>query len=133
MSHEDSLKESPWFFSEELLQSLASHILLINQEERETGHKIILRFQNGFGVEILPPSSAVGKVPFFKVLVLEFLGSRIKDCKRLYHAMPKINWADNNEKLIQFCQQVACLPVSLFSSYPGVKASTLLPVRSIRR
>jgi hypothetical protein len=133
MSPGDNLKQSSWFFSEAFLEPLDPHILLIHQEERGTGYKIILRFQNGFGVEIRPPFSAGGKVPVFKVkvLVLHFLGSRMKDCKRLpYPAMRKMNWANNDGKLIQFCQQVASLPVSLFSSSPRLKVSTWTPIRS---
>jgi hypothetical protein len=103
----------------EFLEPLDPHILLIQKEARATGHKIILRFQNGFGVEIRPPSSGGGEVPFFKVSALEFLGSRMKDCKSFpYPALPKMNWANNDEKLILFCQQVASLPVSLFSGSP---------------
>lgn len=56
----------------------------------------------------------------------------MKDCQRLpYPAMPKMNWANNDERLILFCQQVASQPVSLFSSSPWVKAATLLPIRSL--
>ena len=129
MSHGENMKQSSWFFSEEFLEPLDPHILLIHKEERGAGHKIILRFHNGFGIEIRPPSSTGGKVPFFKVLILEFLGSRMKDCKRLpYPTMSKMNWANNDEKLIQFCQQVASLPVSLLSSSPRLMASTLLPI-----
>jgi hypothetical protein len=125
------MKQSSWFFSEEFLEPLDPHILLIHQEERGTGHKIILRFHNGFGIEIWPPPSTGGKVPFFKVSALEFLGSRMKDCKRLpYSAMLRMNWANNDEKLIQFCEQVASLPVSLFNNSPRLKASTLLPIGS---
>ena len=114
MSPGDNSKQSSWFFSEEFLEPIDPHILLIHKEARGTGHKIILRFQNGLGVEIRPPSPTGGEVPFLKVLVLEFVGSRMKDCKRLpYPAMPKMNWANNDEKLIQFCQQVASLPAKV--------------------
>ena len=117
MSPGDNLKQSSWFFSEKFLEPLGPHILLIHKEARGPGHKIILRFQNGFGVEIRPPSPIGGEVPFFKVSVLEFLGSKMKDCQRLpYPAMPKMNWANNDERLILFCQLVASQPVSLFSS-----------------
>jgi hypothetical protein len=107
------LKQSSCLFSEEFLESLVPHILLIHKKARRTGHKFILRFQNGFGVEIRPPSSNGGAVPSFKISALEFLGSRMQDCKSLpYPAAPKINWANKDEKLILFCQQVASLPVA---------------------
>jgi hypothetical protein len=120
MSPGDNLKQSSWFFSEEFLEPLGPHILLIQKEARGTGHKIKLRFQNGLGVEIRPPSSTGGEVPVFKVKVLEFLGSRMKDCKRLpYPAMRKMHWATNDKNLILFCQQVASQGVTLFGSAPG--------------
>jgi hypothetical protein len=112
MSPGDNVKQSHWFFSEAFLEPLDPHILLIHQDERGSGNKIILRLQYGFGVEIRPPSSTGGKVPFIKVLVLEFLGSRMIDCKRFpYPAMRKMNWANNGGKLIKFCQQVTSLRV----------------------
>ena len=105
------LAQSSWFFTEKILDHLDPYILLIHEDSTEVGHKLILRFQNGFGIEIIQAFFFANTPPVFKVLVLRFLGARIDDSIRVqYTPSAKGNWVHDLEEIISLCRQVACLP-----------------------
>ena len=81
MSLIDNAQQNSWFFSGKFLDHLDPHIILIHGTPMEAEHKLILRFQNGFGVEILQSFFCRERPPLFKVLVLQFIGPRMKDFK----------------------------------------------------
>jgi hypothetical protein len=111
MSLIDNAPQNSWFFSGKFLDHLEPHIILIHGNPMEAEHKLILRFQNGFGVEILQSFCCRERTPLFKVLVLQFIGPRLKDFKTLeYFSIPTINWGNEYEKVIFLCQRVAHLP-----------------------
>jgi hypothetical protein len=104
------IAQSSWFFTENLLDQLDPYILLIHEDSTDVGHKLILRFQNGFGIEIIQPFFFTKTPPVFKVLVLRFLGARIDDSIRVqYSSSAKGNWVHNLAEIISLCRQVACL------------------------
>jgi hypothetical protein len=105
------LAQSSWPFTEKILDHLDPHILLIHEDSTEVGHKLRLRFQNGFGIEIMQAFFFANTPPVFKVLVLRFLGARIDDSIRVrYTPSATGNWVHNLEEIISLCRQVACLP-----------------------
>ncbi len=102
------MEQNSWFFSGRFLDHLDPHILLIHEEPTEAVHKLILRFQNGFGIEILYSFLGEEKPLFFKVSVLKFLGPRIKDFKPVqYIPIPPANRV--SKEIMHVCQQVARL------------------------
>ena len=111
MSLINNAQQNSWFFSGKFLDQLDPHIVLIHGNPMEAEHKLILRFQNGFGVEILQSFFCRERPPLFKVLVLQFIGPRMKDFKMLeYFYIQTINWGNEYEKVILLCQRVAQLP-----------------------
>jgi len=111
MSLINNAQQNSWFFSGKFLDHLDPHIILIYGNPMEAEHKLIIRFQNGFGVEILQSFFCRERPPLFKVLVLQFLGPRMKDFKPVeYIPIPKMNWGNNYEEIIHLCHRVAHLP-----------------------
>jgi len=97
-------------FFKELLSHTDPHILMIRGEARGPGKKLIIRFQNGLGVEILN-RCLPGEPPLFVVTVIRFLGTRIKDYQPAqYVPIPEVNWLHHPEEIMDLCRQVACLP-----------------------
>ncbi len=113
MGPRNKVHRSFGFLSERFLDHLDPYILLIHAEPAEVEHKLVFRFQNGFGVEILHPLLMGDKSSFFRVMVLKFMGSSMQDFKPVeYLPVPKVNWVDSQEDLMQVCQQVAQQPTS---------------------
>jgi len=110
MHHMIIVAQSSWSCTENILDHLDPYILLIHEDSTEVGHKLILRFQNGFGIEIIQ-AFFFAIPPIFKVSVLRFLGPRIDDSIRVqYTPSAKGNWVHDLEGIISLCRQVACLP-----------------------
>ncbi len=103
--------QASWFFTPQFLNPLNPHLVMMHEEATEAAHRLILRFQNGLGAEIREFLFDDRQPAYFKVLVLRFLGSRVKDFKPLpSYAVPKAGWLNNHEEIIHFCQQVARQP-----------------------
>ncbi len=97
-------------FLKELLSHTDPHILMIRGEAGRRGKKLIIRFQNGLGVEILRRCLS-GEPRLFVVTVLRFLGTRIKEYQPAqYVPIPEVNWLHRPEEIIDLCHRVACLP-----------------------
>ena len=104
-------ERNAWFFSRKFLDHLKPHILLIHEEANSSEHKLVLRFQNGFGAEILQLVLDGKKPSFFKVQALEFSGAKLKDAHLVQSvALPEGGWINDREKIIRLCQHVARLP-----------------------
>lgn len=97
-------------FLKEILSHTDPHILMIRGEANRLGKKLIIRFQNGLGVEILN-RCLPGDPPLFVVMVIRFLGTRIQQYQPAqYVPIPEVNWLHRTEEIMGLCRQVACLP-----------------------
>ena len=93
---------------DELCQALAAQVALIHWQVLEK-NQIAIRFENGYGVTILPVSL---EEEVFEVLVLRFYGAGINDYQVAQYApIPELNRGDFDE-IIDLCKQVALLPIS---------------------
>jgi hypothetical protein len=90
-------------------QTLAAHVALIHCRPVLKENQIAIRFENGYGVIILPVSR---EEEVFEALVLRFYGVGIKDYQVAQYApIPELNRGDFDE-IIALCKQVALLPIS---------------------
>ena len=93
---------------DELCQALAAQVALIHWQVLEK-NQIAIRFENGYGVTILPVSL---EEEVYEVLVLRFYGAGINDYQVAQYApIPELNRGDFDE-IIDLCKQVALLPIS---------------------
>ena len=93
----------------ELCQALAAKVVLIHCRHVLEENQITIRFDNGYGVTILPVSL---EEEVFEVLVLRFYGAGINDYQVAQYApIPELNRGDFDE-IIDLCKQVALLPIS---------------------
>ena len=94
---------------DEFCQALAAHVALIHWRQVLEENQIAIRFENGYGVTILPvPLEA----EVFEVLVLRFHGAGLNDYQVAQYApIPELNRGDFDE-IIDLCKQVARLPIS---------------------
>ena len=93
---------------DEFCQALAAQVALIHWQVLEE-NQIAIRFENGYGVTILPVS--LGE-EIFEALVLRFYGAGINDYQIAQYApIPELNRGDFDE-IIDLCKQVALLPIS---------------------
>ena len=93
---------------DELFQALAAQVALIHWKVLEK-NQIAIRFENGYGVTILPVSLEEEVV---EALVLRFYGAGINDYQVAQYApIPELNRGDFDE-IIDLCKQVALLPIS---------------------
>ena len=98
----------PWHH-DEFCQALAAQLTLIHCRQILAENQIAIRFENGYGVTILPVSL---EEEVFEVLVLRFYGAGINDYQVAQYApIPELNRGDFNE-IIDLCKQVALLPKS---------------------
>ena len=89
-------------------QALAAQVDIINCRQ-VSENQISIRFENGYGVTILPVSL---EEEVFEVLVLRFYGTGINDYQVAQYApIPELNRGDFDE-IIDLCKQVALLPIS---------------------
>ena len=96
-----------WYHNE-LCQALAAQVALIHWQVLEE-NQIAIRFENGYGVTILPVSL---EEEVFEALVLSFYGAGINDYQVAQYApIPELNRGDFDE-IIDLCKQVALLPIS---------------------
>ena len=94
---------------DEFCQALAAQVALIHCRQILEENQIAIRFENGYGVTILPVSL---EEEVFEVLVLRFYGAGINDYQVAQYApIPELNRGDFNE-IIDLCKQVALLPIS---------------------
>ena len=97
-----------WHY-DEFCQALAALVALIHCRQILEENQIAIRFENGYGVTILPVSL---EEEVFEVLVLRFYGAGINDYQVAQYApIPELNRGDFNE-IIDLCKQVALLPIS---------------------
>jgi hypothetical protein len=94
---------------DDFCQALAAQVALIHCRQVFNENQIAIRFENGYGVTILP-------VPLeeevFEALVLRFYGAGINDYQVAQYApIPELNRGDFDE-IIDLCKQVALLPIS---------------------
>ncbi len=93
---------------DEFFQSLAHRITLVHFRQILKRHEIIIRFDNGYGLKLLPAPSA-GNEEVFEMLVLRFHGPKIKDQKLAQYApVPELN-RGNLEEILDLCKQVSLL------------------------
>ena len=94
---------------DEFCQTLAAQVALIHCRQVLEENQIAIRFENGYGVTILPVSL---EEEVFEVLVLRFYGTGINDYQVAQYApIPELNRGDFDE-IIDLCKQVALLPIS---------------------
>ncbi|MBU4233839.1 MAG: hypothetical protein L6277_02955 [Desulfobacterales bacterium] len=94
---------------DELCQALAAQVALIHCRQVLEKNQIAIRFENGYGVTILPVSL---EEDVFEMLVLRFYGAGINDYQVAQYApIPELNRGDFDE-IIDLCKQVALLPIS---------------------
>jgi len=90
-------------------QILAAQVAFIHCRQVLEENQIAIRFENGYGVTILPVSR---EEEVFEVLVLRFYGAGIDAYQVAQYApIPELNRGDFWE-IIELCKQVALLPVS---------------------
>ena len=90
-------------------QTLAAQVALIYCRQVVEENQIAIRFENGYGVIILP---VLLEEEVFEVLVLRFYGTGINDYQVAQYApIPELNRGGFDE-IIDLCKQVAFLPVS---------------------
>jgi hypothetical protein len=90
-------------------QTLAAHVALIHCRQVLEENQIAIRFENGYGVTIVPVSL---EEEVFEVLVLKFYGRGINDYQVAQYApIPELNRV-GFEEIIDLCKQVALLPIS---------------------
>lgn len=90
-------------------QTLATQVAVIYCWQTLEENQIGIRFENGYGVTILPVSQ---EEEFFELLVLRFYGTQSNDYQVAQYApIPELNRGDFNE-IIDLCKQVAFLPTS---------------------
>jgi hypothetical protein len=90
-------------------RTLAAQVALIHCGQVLEEDQIAIRFENGYGVTILPVSR---EEEVFEVLVLRFHGAGINDYQVAQYApIPELNRGGFNE-IIDLCTQVARLPIS---------------------
>ena len=98
---------------DELCQALAAQVALIHCRQVLEKNQIAIRFENGYGVTILPVSL---EEEVFEALVLRFYGAGINDYQVAQYApIPELNRGDFDE-IIDLCKQVALLPISKAST-----------------
>jgi len=93
----------------ELFQTLASQIILIHRRQLAVETQCLIRFENGYGVALLPVSPA-GDDPALELLVLRFQGPKINDYELAQYApLPEYHRGDF-EEILELCRQVSRLP-----------------------
>ena len=97
------------WYHDEFCQALAAQVALIHCRQVLEENQIAIRFENGYGVTILPVSL---EEEVFEALVLRFYGAGINDYQVAQYApIPELNRGDFDE-IIDLCKQVALLPIS---------------------
>ena len=90
-------------------QTLATQVAVIHCWQVLEENQIAMRFENGYGVTILPVSL---EEEVFEGLVLRFYGTGINDYQVAQYApIPELNRGGFDE-IIDLCKQVALLPIS---------------------
>jgi hypothetical protein len=90
-------------------QTLAAQVALIHCRQVLEENQIAIRFENGYGVTILPVSL---EEEIFEMLLLRFYGTGINDYQVAQYApIPELNRGGFDE-IIDLCKQVALLPIS---------------------
>jgi hypothetical protein len=90
-------------------RTLASQVALIHFRQVLEENQIAIRFENGYGVTIVPVSL---EEEVFEALVLRFYGTGINDYQVAQYApIPELNRGGFDE-IIDLCKQVALLPIS---------------------
>jgi hypothetical protein len=90
-------------------RTLAAQVALIHCGQVLEEDQLAIRFENGYGVTILPVSR---EEEVFEVLVLRFHGTGINDYQVAQYApIPELNRGGFDE-IIDLCTQVARLPIS---------------------
>ena len=99
------------YSTQEFIDQIDPHIVMIHEDSSREGETLIIRFTNGFGVKILKPELANDPPAIFVVMVLSFLGARIKEYKLAqYTSIPEVNWLIGQEEIIKLCREVSSLP-----------------------
>lgn len=108
-----------------LCQTLAAQVALIYCRPGLEAHQIAMRFENGYGVSILPVSP---EAEVFEMLVLSFYGRGIHDYQLAqYIPIPELNRGDFDD-IVDLCKQVALLPTSKArTGFPGEGKQTSTP------
>lgn len=97
------------WYHDRFCQTLAAQVALIRCRQVLEKDQITIRFENGYGVTILPVSL---EEELFEVLVLRFYGTGINDYQVAQYApIPELNRGGFDE-IIDLCKQVALLPIS---------------------
>jgi hypothetical protein len=102
----------PFFWShDEFFQALGTQIALIHLRQLVDKNRLIVRFDNGYGVSLLPMALEEDD-EVFEMVVIRFFGPRIHDYKVVQYApVPEFN-RDNFDRIINLCRQVSLLPQS---------------------
>ena len=111
----------PFFFwnHERFFQTLAAQIVIVHFRQVVEKNQIIIRFENGYGVIILPISQEKDD-EIFEMLVLKFYGPKINDYQVTQYApICELN-RGNFDEITDLCKQV-----SLLSKIQATKASSV--------
>jgi hypothetical protein len=112
----------------EFWQALAAQLALIHCRQIMEENQIAIRFENGYGVTILPVSL---EEEVFEALILRFYGAGNNDYKVAQYApIPELNRGDFNE-IIDLCKQVALLPISQARTGSSGQAKTKVSNKKI--
>lgn len=94
---------------DDFCQALEAQVALIHCRQVLEKNQIAIRFENGYGLTILPISL---EEEVFEMLVLRFYGAGINDYQVAQYApIPELN-RGNFDEIIDLCKQVALLPIS---------------------
>ena len=111
-------------------QTLAAQVALIHCGQILEENQITIRFENGYGVTILPVSL---EEEVFEVLVLRFYGTGINDYQVAQYApIPELNRGSFDE-IMDLCKQVALLPISKARTGSSVQAKAKVGNKKLAR
>ncbi len=100
-------RPSCFWHRHELFQALAAKVVLIHFRQAWGENRMIIRFENGYGVTILPVSL---EEEVFEMLVLRFYGAEINDYQVAQYApIPELN-RGNFDEIMDLCKQVSLSP-----------------------
>jgi hypothetical protein len=110
--------------------TLAAQVALIHCRQVLEKNQIAIRFENGYGVTILPVSL---EEEVFEMLLLRFYGTGINDYQVAQYApIPELNRGGFDE-IIDLCKQVALLPVSKAKTGSSAPAKAKVCAKKITR
>jgi len=97
---------STWPNLSRLLTSLDKNITCLQINQAEDGHKALIRFKNGYGLEIFKYLDS----DFFEMVVIRFTGDAIDKYDFASHpAVPRFSLGYTEEDIFHTCSEVSLL------------------------